>query len=86
MFPLSSFKLYVSKVGSKILFLPNINSDDNSMPPILLYGGTEPLTLSKCEHIRTSKDISFSYVYYEMTPNDIDYLEKIGHAFVYYKK
>ncbi len=56
------------------------------MPPILLYGGTEPLTLSKCEHIRTSKDISFSYVYYEMTPNDIDYLEKIGHAFVYYKK
>ncbi len=74
--------LYVSKVGSKIVFFHDYKANDDSLPPIYLYDQSDPL--SKCRHLKTSTEIPYKLGYCEMTQDEISYLQQYRKVLVEY--
>ena len=77
--------LYVSKVGSKIVFIHNYMANDTTLPPLILYGQTKRITLSNCQHLKTSTKLSYDFGYCEMNQNEIDYLQSVSQVLVIYR-
>ena len=70
------YKLYISKVGSKILFEHIHQTNDETLPPMILYWNDE--FMSKCQHLKTSTKLPSELGYCEMTQNEINFLQKNG--------
>ena len=75
--------LFVSKVGSKILFLHDFNANDDTLPPMHFYGKNVPM--SKCYHLKTSTKLPYELGYCEMTQTEINYLQQVNKISIYYR-
>ena len=75
--------LFVSKVGSKILFIHDYKVNDDTLPPMHFYEKNTPM--SKCQHLKTSTQLPYNLGYCEMTNEEISYLRREGRVPVFYR-
>ena len=78
-------KVYVSKVGSKMVFIHGYAANDATLPPMILYGTKTRLILSNCQHIKTSTKLSYEFGYCEMNQDEINLLQSEDQILVTYR-
>ena len=76
-------RLYLSKVGSKILFVHTHQDNDETLPPMALNGNIAYIIMSKCQHLKTSTKLPNEFAYCEMTQNEINFLQKYSGLVIY---
>ena len=79
------YNSFVTKAGSKMLFIHNYKGNDDSLPPIILYNEMELLTMTKCKHLKTSTSLTSRFGYCELTEKDIDFIKFYPRPLITYR-
>ena len=80
--PLINKDYYISKIGSKIVFKHVYGANDDTLPPICKISNKN-YCMNNCHKIKTSTKLDDEIGYYEITKDDLTFIESMKKVTIY---